>query len=350
MLLSRSFIVAIASLTVLLVAILAWHMRLVTSEVGFEDVYDASLPPLQPTLREVFTLNQVTRAGVKTWITAENWASPPSLYNYGLPSFIFPKVGLPVGGHPIGHDLISLLGTQLQLQHSGQGHKLRYLEIGVSVGKCLFTQLQYFGSRAQIVAFDVEEINPTFAAMLAPSNPAVIDSWTEEQLKPGVLTQRRAPEHFHIDTIKAFVSPAGGELHYLAADEFNEVGWQKLRSLSSDPFSLVYSDAFHTPEALLYEAGKLLQLRLLNTKGFALVWDDCDGTMVSQAVCPIVELLRKAQPKGDPRVHFARYRMGGWVGVHEEEHGTCVATTLDLPELRARDADFARLPRFHACS
>ena len=254
-----------------------------------------------------------------------------------------------MGSRPIGHDLVGLLGTQLQQQYAGQQErKLSYLEIGVSVGKCLMTQLQYFGPRAQTWAFDLEEINPTFANLLTPGTPALLDSWTEEQLLPSMKTLRRSPSQLHVDTIKTFLSPAGGELRYLAADEFNAFAWQRLRTHNAEPFDLIYSDALHTPDALLFEASQLLHLNLVNLKGFAIVWDDCAGSMVTQAVCPILELLRK-QP-GVPQVHFARYSIGGWTGINEEEHGTCIATTLNLQELRARDADLAQLPRFKGCS
>lgn len=342
----------LAALALLLLSLVAWRSKVKVDggvEVGVVDTADASLPPLQPSLRDVYAKNQATRASVKVWIDRAHWESPPSFFNYGLPAYALPKINLPVGGRPIGHDLVGLLGAQLQQQRAGQQErKLRYLEIGVSVGKCLMTQLQYFGPRAQTWAFDLEEINPTFAALLTPGTPALIDSWTEEQLEPGMKTLRRSSGQVHVDTIKAFSSPAGGELRYLAADEFNAIAWQRLRAHNAEPFDLIYSDALHTPDALLFEASQLLHLSLVNLQGFAIVWDDCAGSMVTQAVCPILELLRK-QP-GVPLVHFARYSIGGWTGINEEEHGTCIATTLNLQELRARDADLAQLLRFKGCS
>jgi hypothetical protein len=47
--------------------------------------------------------------------------------------------------------------------------------------------LEFFDPSALIFAYDLEDINPSFACMLAPGAPAVLDSFTEEQLKPGHL-------------------------------------------------------------------------------------------------------------------------------------------------------------------
>ena len=310
--------------------------------------------PLPPSLREVYLVNQRTRESVKNWIEDKDYASPPSLFNYGLPTHVRHMINVNVGNSPIGHDLVSWLGEHLI--HNGARHvprhqprRLNYLEIGVSVGKSLMTQLEHFGPRAIVVAFDVEEINPTFAAMLQPGNPLVLDTWTEERLRPGTVTLRRIAGSPHVDTIKAFTSPSGGELHYLASDEFNLEGWLRLRALAGQsPFELIYSDAFHTGDALLFEAKQLLQLGLINFNNFAIVWDDCVGDMLTDAACPILQILRKAGVHA-PKISFAVYNIGGWLGVNEAEHGTCIATTLNLTDLHVQDADFSLLKNFAPC-
>lgn len=306
--------------------------------------------PLPPSLRDVYLVNQRTRESVKNWIEDKDYASPPSLFNYGLPTHFRNMINLNVGNSPIGHDLVSWLGEHLI--HNGARHvprRLNYLEIGVSVGKCLMTQLEHFGRRAIVVAFDVEEINPSFAAMLQPGNPLVLGTWTEERLRPGAVTLRRIAGSPHVDTIKAFTSPSGGELRYLASDEFNLEGWLRLRALAGQsPFELIYSDAFHTYDALLFEAEQLLQLGLINFNNFAIVWDDCAGDMLTDAACPILQMLRKAGANA-PKISFALYHIGGWLGVNEVEHGTCIATTLNLKDLHVQDADFSLLKNFAPC-
>ena len=292
-----------------------------------------------PLLRDVYARNQVTRNSVKVWIEKKDWEAPPSFFTYGLPPWAYPWVNLDVGTDPIGHDLITLLGVNLKRPLA----KLHYLEIGVSVGKCLFTQLQYFGEGVLVFAYDLEEVNPTFSRMLVQGTE--LDSWREEELRAGAVSQRRASGNEHIDTIKQFFSPAGGELRYLASDEYNYVGWARLAK-QNVVFDLIYSDAFHTPEALLFEANQFLPL--LNKANFAIVWDDCEGTMVTEAVCPILEKLR-TRPHAPP-VFFNIFVIGGWMGENEAKHHTCVATSINLASLVQQDDGLRKLERVNACN
>jgi hypothetical protein len=303
-------------------------------------------------LQDCYSRNQVTRASVTSWVARSDWLTPPSLFNYGLPDSVFHLINNNVGPLPIGHDLISFLGSQLlsvararepRLQPP---RRLHYFEVGVSVGKCLFTQLEFFGPSALIFAYDLEDINPSFAHMLVPSAPAVLDSFTEEQLKPGQSSIRRQPGMERIDTIKKFVSPAGGELLYLASDEFNSAGWAHLKRQNLT-FDLLYSDAFHDPTALIFEAEQLLNHGLINLQSFAIVWDDCSASMEAEALCPMLLKLR-AIP-GVPPLFNTNFMIHGWLGTSESEHRTCILSTLDLYHLRKSDVAFAALPTEEAC-
>jgi len=300
-----------------------------------------STPARAYTLAAAHLKNQQTRAKVTSWIERSDWDA--ALFHYGLPAGVFHLVNLDVGPSPINHDLVSFLGAAL---HAVQPRKLHYLEIGVSVGKCIYTQLQFFGRDAVVVAFDVEDINPTFEKLLSPRETSVLDTWTEERLVPGVTTTRRAAGAERRDSMKSFVSPAGGELRYLASDEFNLEGWRHLAQQKL-VFDLVYSDALHTPEALLFEAQQLAELGLINVaEHFAIVWDDCEGDMVTRAVCPILAQLRE---RAAHEVYFDIFLIGGWLGKHEILHNTCVATTLQLDKLRQQDALLGALNRVALC-
>jgi hypothetical protein len=84
--------------------------------------------------------NDATRNMVKQWMIGSDWTKPPSLHHYGLMRpWIVEAVERPItAGVPIVHDLVSYFGALLQ-----QKAPVRYLEIGVSVGKCLFTQVRF---------------------------------------------------------------------------------------------------------------------------------------------------------------------------------------------------------------
>ncbi len=281
-----------------------------------------------------------------SWVARSDWLSPPSLYNYGLPDSVFHLINNDVGLFPIGHDLLSFLGSQLlsvaraRERRLQPPRRLHYFEVGVSVGKCLFTQLEFFGPSALIFAYDLEDINPSFARMLAPGAPAVLDSFTEEHLKPGQSSIRRQPGIERTDTIKKFVSPAGGELLYLAADEFNSAGWVHLKR-QNITFDLLYSDAFHDPSALIFEAEQLLSHGLINLQSFAMVWDDCYPGMETLAVCPMLQRMRGTT--GVPPLFTMIVMIHGWLGTSEFEHRTCILSTLDLEHLRKNDVAFALL-------
>jgi hypothetical protein len=298
-----------------------------------------------PTLQECHARNQRTRTAVTSWISRNDWLVPPSLYGFGLPEYVYPTINNNVGPLPIGHDLLSFFGSQL-LAVTGNARRLQYFEVGVSVGKCLFTQLEFFGSTATIFAYDVEDINPTFARMLTPGTPHVLDSFSEERLKSGKKTIRRRPGTERTDTIKKFISPAGGELRYLAADEYNSEGWAHLKQQNVS-FDLIYSDAFHEPPALLFEAEQLLSHELINLKSFAIVWDDCLADMVAEAVCPIIERMRRIP--GLPRLYSELAEIHGWTGINDSPHQTCILSTLDIRRLREGDVDFAAVPMERLC-
>lgn len=52
-------------------------------------------------LEQVRLRNHATRQSVTTWIKREDWESPPSLFNYGLPASVFHLIDKDVGAIPI---------------------------------------------------------------------------------------------------------------------------------------------------------------------------------------------------------------------------------------------------------
>lgn len=81
-------------------------------------------------ISEIKAHNDVTRNKISLWITDDDWKSPPSLFNYGLPAFAKDYVSKPVGDVIIQHDFISFLGLKLEHQFM---RPISYLEIGNTV-------------------------------------------------------------------------------------------------------------------------------------------------------------------------------------------------------------------------
>jgi hypothetical protein len=280
---------------------------------------------------EVRRHNQATRQSVHSWINRQDWEAPPSLYNYGLPGYVFHLINADIGEVPIQHDMLSYFGKLIEDRIHPK--RFRMLEIGVSVGKSLYTQMNIFQPESSIFALDVEDINPSFAKLL--DRREVLSTWTEEELPAGVGTTRRsdiAKKNGHeVDSMTTYTLKGrnGPTLTYLAGDEWSEVSWRKLQSFDNHKFQVILSDALHTREALLYEWKMIKDKSLLDKIIFAYVWDDCDGTLRA-AFSQIVQ-----QFSAENNVFFcsAVFSIHGWLGAHEPSHPTCVLTTLDLREL-----------------
>lgn len=285
--------------------------------------------------------NHATRNSVQNWIERNDWESPPSLFHYGLPSSVYHLINKDVGAVPIQHDLISFLGKIIEEEVGASN--FRYLEMGVAVGKSLYTQMNIFDTGSSIVALDIEDINPTLAKMLELHE--TVTSWTDEHLLSMVKTTRRtdvARKYGHdIDSIKKFGlrKNSGPTLTYVAGDEFSVESWMNLRNLSTNAFHLILSDALHTQEALLVEWKMIQDKKLLDKHIFAYVWDDCNSGDLRNAFKQIVDMFHRQNIK-----RFfcsAVFNIHGWLGVHEGKHPTCVMTSLDLQTISRIDPLFS---------
>ena len=69
---------------------------------------------------------------------------------------------------------------------------------------------------------------------------------------------------------------------------------------------------------------------------WAVVWDDClrKGGLMPTVQNKLVPLARAASSR---RLCFAQLWIGGWSVVHENPHGACILTTLDLPTVLSAD-------------
>jgi hypothetical protein len=298
-------------------------------DVSAEDLkrwYHVSVPA---TLEEVRLVNEHTRQSVSNWIQRSDWEMVSdggrSQYWYGLPPHAFTKINLPVGGYPIQHDLISYISTLLTT-------RIVYLEIGVSVGKGLYTQLNFLGHDSDVVALDIEDINPTLERMLEPTqSTAVVKRWDAKRQvgREGTVKQYRARDG------------KGARLTYVAGDEFDDETWVQLRrqtetSLKSK-FNLILSDAMHSEEALVAEINQIIKHDLIDTTApFAVLWDDCDGAMAEtfwNVLGPRLDEYAGA------KLTHSRVKVYGWLGVHEQggrKHGTCISMSGSATDLVAR--------------
>lgn len=282
-------------------------------------------------LCDIWAFNQVSRNAVRHWISPETITD--SIYYYGLRTSerVFEKLPLDTGGTPIQHDLITQFGARMQ----AKGQRVRYLEIGVSVLKCVHTQL-HFLEGASVVALDIEEPNPLIEGLWRGKKR--LDTWNVASFVSQA--GRRTSNYMNY-----YEGPNSNSLYYVAGDAFDMATYDHLRDVMlprEGPLNLILSDGFHEGEALLAEAEGLISRGLLaNTRtdeeenDFTMVWDDCDRDLRRAMMDTVLPRLRSEF--AGRSVCVGLVVMPGWIGRNEPHHSTCIFSTLDIsgPHLQA---------------
>jgi len=270
------------------------------------------------------SLESVSKKNRDTLSRAPRWMDSDEVYNgayfkYGLPEFARPWINLDVGESFTIPDVLGYLLTSIRREpESVAASGVKYLEIGVSVGKCLFQMLELEGSKSTVTALDIENINPAFADTLTGKKR--IDSWDAE---PATLLRNDGSYH-------TFKASSGATLNYFATDEFSSKGWEKIVEHKAGPFHVIYSDAMHSPGALEYEWEKLISLNLIDFSDYwAVTWDDLGDGGMRSAVQKIMDSTINIHPDSKGRFYY----VNGWLGKNEHTHVMGVLTNVDLDEL-----------------
>jgi hypothetical protein len=239
-------------------------------------------------LADSVLLNRKSLATVPRWLDEEVYQG--SIFQYGLPPQIRPFIDDPIDDSPTYSDLIVYLAAALG--------KVRYLEFGTSVGKNFF-QVAKAVSDSELVAVDIEDINPALERQLA-----FIDRETWDGAAGSMRTRPSSHTVYRLD---------GNRVEYVAGDLFQSATWQRLRGRK---FNLVFSDAFHSPEALLMEWENISRLQLLAEGPFAMIWDDLSSKGMRDAFYQIAGALKRSRAKVAVSLEFYQ----GWVGKRERLH------------------------------
>lgn len=240
----------------------------------------------------IHAVNRRLLSAAPPWISDEVWHG--GVFQYGLPPEVRPLVD-----HDIGADLTytdALLSLAPRLRKP-----VRYLEIGVSVGKN-FWQVASHLNGASLVGFDIEEINPVLSGRL---EPVARHEW---ETLPASLKKTRS-------SMTAFRQPgSANEIQYLCGDVFDPRSWKEL---AGRPFNLIFSDAFHAPEALLTECDMFLEHDLLDHDEVIIMWDDLEGPM-QQAFRESCSRLARHR-RGCRNTSFV-VPLRGWMGENWPHH------------------------------
>jgi hypothetical protein len=242
----------------------------------------------KPDLSRAVRKNRETLRLVSRWIEEDVYQA--SIFQYGLPPQIRNYIDESIDDTPTYSDLIVHLAGGLS--------DLRYLELGPSVGKNLF-QVAMAARNAELLAVDIEDINPILESRLAFKSR---EAW---KTMPG-------SKRVGLSTQTTY-DLEGNRVEYIAGDLFDRATWERLRGRK---FNLIFSDAFHSPDALLLEWENVSRLRLLAEGPFAMVWDDLNSKEMREAFCNIATQIQRVRPSAVTSLEL----LSGWVGKRERPH------------------------------
>lgn len=244
-------------------------------------------------LSEIMSTNRASLEAVSCWLSDSDYEN--SVFNYGLPRDVRHLLDAPIGDEVTYADVLAVLATGLE-------KRVSYLEIGVSAGKTFFQMLRFL-KNAQLVGFEIEDMNPVLERFLEKGRRIEWLTATESLRKTASsLTDYEFAENKN-------------RVRYVAGDVFDDNSWARL---SGCKFNLVLSDAFHSGDALLREWRFIKALDLLDPSEFAMVWDDLGDSGMRAAFFQIAEEMRELYhiPADEVGIGLCR----GWLGMNEGHH------------------------------
>jgi hypothetical protein len=94
--------------------------------------------------------------------------------------------------------------------------------------------------------------------------------------------------------------------------------------LKGNKFNIVFSDALHSPKAILFEFEMLVKYDLLD-KRFIIVWDDLVGKMKNS----FFRIIKKYDKKYDIKDIYLM-NINGWIGENEAPHTVGLISNFSL--------------------
>ena len=242
-------------------------------------------------------MNAVVAGNRKALSAFGSWVDPEAMrhshFCYGLSPEWAEAMGHDIGTQVTYSDLLCYAASRSKVTTS-------YLEIGVSVGKNFWQVLNQM-SGSGLVGMDIEEINPPLRDKLI-------------LVAEGEGTAPRIDRYRH--------DARSNDVDYCTGDVFDSGLWNKLRGRK---FNLVFSDAFHDPEAVMFEWRKIVELDLLDHDGFTIVWDDLVSRKIRRVFNDIIsECVTRY---GLTSRQACLMHVGGWVGDFEDAHPIGVIST-----------------------
>ncbi len=271
---------------------ISWYRRFLQATAGWRGADFLAGRIDTEKLAEVIRQNREVLNMVDDWLPSRLISD--SVFRYGVNPEVEPLLNLPPDNHCTHTDLLAYFGRTAR-------EPLKYLELGVSVGKT-FWQMLNTCVPSECWAFDIEEISPVLRSRLTQESR---QEWTTP---PSSI--KKTPS-----SITHFKHPAtGNRVVYICADIFDPHAWELL---AGENFNLALSDALHTPEALEFEWNQMVKMSIFNPQEIVLMWDDLNGDMrdwfESKREVLAAQLATDLQNIGS-------IYMNGWLGQREFPH------------------------------
>lgn len=238
---------------------------------------------------EYINKNREILSSIDNWI--DDKAFSESFFKYGVPDYIKKDINKKINTDITYSDIIVYIANKY-LQ------KVNYLEIGVSVGKNFLQVMRSCPNLANIYGFDIENINPVLEKQLSL---IAEEKWNT---LPNSIKKDKS-------SLKKYTSGKVPSINYISGDVWDENNWAKM---GNSHFNLIFSDALHTPEAIIFEFEMLVKYNLCAEK-FVIIWDDIVGGMQDA----FFEIYKKYNKEFNAKEYYL-IKTNGWIGQYEEEH------------------------------
>ena len=262
-----------------------------------KSIVQETVPFSEADIAKAVKTNRTSLELVDDWI--DEHAFKNSWFQYGVPDFIKKDINKHLGDNTTYTDLMLVIARNY---FPG----LNYLEIGVSVGKNFFQVLNAVHG-STFTGFDIEEINPVLEKKLN-----LIDH--KEWVTPVSSIKK---SH---SSLKQY-SYGDNQVKYICADVWDENSWAKLER---NKFNMVFSDALHNTEAILFEFEMLVKYNLLDAR-FVIVWDDLVGKMKNS----FFKIIKKYHDRFGIRDTYL-LNVNGWIGVNETPHSVGIISNFSF--------------------
>ncbi len=211
------------------------------------------------------------------------------LNDYGLQKRIYDQIDNKISGQPIYSDLIIFLINNILLKKN-----INYLEIGTSVLKN-FLQINNGIQNSNLIAYDINEINPTF----------------------------RDLEMF---------SKNNNNLKYFKGSVLSKKDTQQFKEEFPNKFDFIFSDAMHTAEGIRSEYELIIKNHLANN--FIIYYDDLDFLGLEEEFSEIKFDISESR---NQHIYSYTFFIHGWIGQYEKLHKNGIISNLNIEEFMNKE-------------